>query len=44
MICDNCMNMFDYITLCMEIIKVDDVDVLRIEITLYQIELGIGIK
>ena len=44
MICDNCMNMFDYNTLGMEIIMVDDVDVLWIEIALYKIELGIGIK
>ena len=41
MICDNSINMFDYITLCMAIIMVDDVDVLCIEIALYQIELGI---
>ena len=42
--CDNCMNMFDYVIWCMEIIMVDDVDVLWMEIALYQIELGIGIK
>ena len=38
------MNMCDYITLCMEIIMVDDVNVLWIEIALYKIELGIGKK
>ena len=32
MICGNCMNLFDYNPLCMEIIKVDVVNVFRKEI------------